>query len=229
MLAWRRNVTCLAIVLAAPLVGAADAPGDPPHKTVAPVVIDEPGEAAFARYAPDLNAGTREGGSATLHCTVTVSGVLSDCTVKSEQPQGSGFGAAALKLAPLYRLSPELVDGTAVAAPISLVVPFAPPTELRPPETEVAVDHPWQPCPPDAPKADRYYPPRAQNQGRTGSADIECRVRSDGSMASCTWISENPPGYEFGDYAARITCLLRSTSPRPGWIFKHTVRFNLGG
>lgn len=54
------------------------------------------------------------GGSALLHCTVTVSGDLTGCSVRSESPAGAGFGDAAVKLSRHFRMNPRTVDGTPV-------------------------------------------------------------------------------------------------------------------
>lgn len=54
------------------------------------------------------------GGSALLHCTVTVTGDLTGCSVKSESPAGVGFGDAAMKLSRYFRMNPRTVDGAAV-------------------------------------------------------------------------------------------------------------------
>lgn len=48
-------------------------------------------------------AGTKSG-KATLSCKVVAEGAL-DCALAGEEPAGQGFGAAALELAPYFRLS----------------------------------------------------------------------------------------------------------------------------
>ncbi len=54
-------------------------------------------------------------GSATLRCSVTVSGSPTGCSVIRETPSGQGFGEAALSLTRHFRMSPRLEDGRAVA------------------------------------------------------------------------------------------------------------------
>src|SRR4051812_17724895 len=49
--------------------------------------------------------GVREA-KATIRCTVTVQGKLTDCQVTSETPSGMGIGEAALKMAPLFVMHP---------------------------------------------------------------------------------------------------------------------------
>jgi protein TonB len=53
-------------------------------------------------------------GAATIQCGVVANGTLTNCTVLEEQPLGEGFGEAALKLAPRFRLKPMLKDGRSV-------------------------------------------------------------------------------------------------------------------
>jgi protein TonB len=60
---------------------------------------------------------------ATLFCKVGGDGGLFDCTVTSEAPAGWGFGAAALKMAPLFKMTAtvngESVAGATVTVPLT--------------------------------------------------------------------------------------------------------------
>ncbi len=199
------------------------------HKVVPPTVLQQPNEEAVAEYSPRSNPQNLKGGQARLHCIITLAGQLTGCAVTSEEPAGSGFGAAALNLAPLYRLSAETIDGTAVAAPITLVVPFPGPSDLRPASSEVPVAGAWQTCAMIGPKTIRYYPEGAQARGLTGSAEIQCRLGKDGTMTACSWISEDPPASGFGESGSKTSCLLKMKVPFPseGWIFRKTMRFDL--
>ena len=50
-----------------------------------------------------LRAGVR--GDVSLQCTVRADGQFEKCEVESEKPEGSGFGEAALKLVPFFRVN----------------------------------------------------------------------------------------------------------------------------
>ena len=65
-------------------------------------------------------------GHAVLRCTVAKDGALQGCAVASQAPADWGFGAAALELAPTFRLdvTPPLGDPAAVGAVITVSVGF---------------------------------------------------------------------------------------------------------
>lgn len=83
------------------------------------------------RYYPE--AAWREGveGAATLSCRVEVTGSLKACAVVSETPAGAGFGDAALRLAPHFKMRPmtvngQPVDGGSVRIPLAFRLPAEP-------------------------------------------------------------------------------------------------------
>jgi TonB family protein len=80
------------------------------------------------RFAPLARAAGVTSVRAVLNCTVAAGGALGDCSVTGEDPIGAGLGAAALELAPAFRLSIWTseglpVVGSAVQAPLRYKLP----------------------------------------------------------------------------------------------------------
>ncbi len=66
------------------------------------------------RYYPEAAQKAGQEGRVTIQCIVTRTGTLSDCSVLSEAPPGLGFGEAALKMAPQFKMRPQTKNGTPV-------------------------------------------------------------------------------------------------------------------
>ena len=89
-------------------------PTPAPAVIVAPNWLKRPGASEFARFYPDSAQRRGVGGTATISCQVSAAGSLSGCSVVRESPADEGFGRAALKLAPYFRMSPMTRDGQPV-------------------------------------------------------------------------------------------------------------------
>ena len=83
-----------------------------------PSWIRYPDETERAKAYPQTATGR---GTGWIRCQVDASGSLFSCSVVAERPQGSGFGAALLKLAPLFKMTPTTPSGKSVAGTMTTV------------------------------------------------------------------------------------------------------------
>ncbi|KAF0171971.1 MAG: energy transducer TonB [Hyphomonadaceae bacterium] len=84
----------------------------PAPRITNPRWLSRPGAREFDRFYPPRARERGKEGRVTLDCLVGATGSIA-CGVVSESPEGWGFGDAALKIAPSFRLAPRLEDGRA--------------------------------------------------------------------------------------------------------------------
>jgi protein TonB len=104
---------------------AVEPPRTPPVIT-RPQWASQPSAAQMGRAYPERALQDGVSGSASLICTVSAAGALSNCAVTSESPSNRRFGSAALGLTRYFRMQPGAVNGQAIdGARVSFSVRFA--------------------------------------------------------------------------------------------------------
>jgi protein TonB len=107
------SFTLAAVLLLAPAVAAADpasgaaalAGGSASY--INPHWAAVPAKRMYMSAYPPAALQAHTPGRAVLDCAVAADGSLADCAIVDESPGGQGFGDAALKLAPLFKLNPD--------------------------------------------------------------------------------------------------------------------------
>lgn len=119
-----RGGLVVALVLSGVLAGAAAAQSPdssiqetsdgPRHAITRPNWRKIPSGDEMAHFYPEGAMRRGLGGKALMQCKVAREGTLYSCTIISESPPNEGFGAAALKLAPYFEMTPQMEDGRPV-------------------------------------------------------------------------------------------------------------------
>jgi len=84
--------------------------------------LSQPNADDMAEYYPERAQRMEKGGKATMRCKVTVKGTLTECEITSQDPPDYDFGNASLKLAHLFKMKPQLVNGKPVEAIITIPI-----------------------------------------------------------------------------------------------------------
>lgn len=79
-----------------------------------PAWIQRPTAEDVGRVTPNILDGPAEV-RVLMACRITPEGRLEACAIKAEDPPGYGYGAAALSLAPIFRMPALDMDGRPVA------------------------------------------------------------------------------------------------------------------
>lgn len=136
----------LAAAAAGAAPAAAQAPKPPPNEVRSVTVTAQPKAAPPSDAAVSVGgegeliggqdvaiwpAGALAAGASgrvTLSCLVDVHGLAERCHVAHESPQGKGFGAAALEMRPLLKLTPRRSPDGPVAAEMNITINFKAPS-----------------------------------------------------------------------------------------------------
>lgn len=131
------------------------------------------------------------GGRAVMRCQIQDGGALEACVVVRETPQGSGYGAALISLAPKFiREPPGKGDPRVVTVPADWYRYDARADWLQRPSEE---------------DLRGVFPRQVINKGADGKAVIHCVVTVQGALQDCLAIEESPVGLGFGDAAIALT------------------------
>ena len=117
--------------------------------------------------------------------------------------------------------------------PVIVPGPPPPPAPPAPPRPSVITSPDWVQRPSGADMA-RFYPQRALEREQTGSATIQCVVRENGSLTSCSVLNDTPSGAGFGQATIRAATRFRMRpqtvdgAPVGGARVNITLRWQLG-
>ncbi len=185
------------IVLALTVAGApAPSLAAEPQMITKPDWLRRPNANDILAYIPALNDKNRRGGRALIECAVDERGLLQNCSVKSEYPEGSGFGQAALSMSRSFQMKPKTVDGKPVLGTVRVPLIFGPlDTNVDPGDQPIRMltNAPWSQTPTPQQVA-AAFPSALKNQAR-GHVVLRCRLPSDGRPTGCKTISIEPSGF----------------------------------
>lgn len=178
------------------------APGD-----ANPDWLRKPSAEDLAAAFPTKALQEGRAGKAAIKCNVTIEGFLDRCTVLFESPEAYGFGAAALQLAPQFRMSPKVrggkpVPGGEVTIPIAWGASAGGQAATFG-SRRLMVDPPWSNAPSIA-QVRAAWPAGAKGV-TSGQAALRCDIAQDGGLKSCEVISEIPTGKGFGRAAKSLS------------------------
>lgn len=197
-------IAALMALLPATVAGAEDAPK----------VVSRPNGEAFAKYYPERAQRMEVGGKVKIACVADQAGALQDCHILHEWPLEFGFGAAALRLASLFKLSGPgpytTTIGFALARDETLRVDRL--DGGQPPSQELAII--TQPSDEEVAAAITW--PGSRIEG----VSLDCRITDDGRVASCQpWGKPSPAEL---DAALKLAARYRTEPPAKDFVGART-------
>ena len=122
----RKLGMALAGVIALAGAGAVWAASPAPYLVGKPDWVAKPNGNDLVRFYPEAASKAGKTGMAAISCRVRPDGSLRACKVRNQNPARYGFGAAALKMSPLFRMRPKDGDGHSTAgAEVIIPIKFA--------------------------------------------------------------------------------------------------------
>jgi TonB family protein len=195
--------------------------------------VHKPDNATILSVWPAGAYEARVSGKAMLSCKVDTHGLAEECEVVSEYPKGLGFGDAALRLRPTFKLKPAMGPSGPVTTMMNIPVEFnaedndnigfgstANNTNMedrtislngtRPEMRAVTVlDHPIWAQAAGFDDLARAYP--ANGGGIEGYAVAHCQVERSGALTGCEVRKEVPENHGFGKAAVSLAARFRVT------------------
>jgi TonB family protein len=174
---------------------------------------------------------------AAFDCIVDAEGKLTQCKALGERPKGAGANWAVDRASLATLLSGlRLMKTTGAGAStenyrVRVVIRPDPSGYLLPPSVITTPD--WVKKP-DASTFARLYPGRASVAGVQGRVVVDCEVEVDGTLGDCQVLSEDPPGWGFGDATIkaaksfRMRPQTRDGAPQGGARTKIPINWRLG-
>jgi TonB family protein len=168
--------------------------------------LRKPTQAELRAQWPYEAARKGIGGKAVISCAIDIQGLLKNCAVVSETPEGMGFGKAALLLAPSFKMRPQRLNGKPVeGGPVRIPIVFEDPgggQMMSGPPGLAIVDPIWAAAPSFDQVAAAW--PKAAGDAASGGATLQCTVTKTGHLDNCATYNELPSGKGFGAAAKSL-------------------------
>jgi TonB family protein len=166
----------------------------------------------------------RTEGRAILSCTTRADRRL-NCRNQAEMPAGRGFGPAALRLAPQFRIAEGQDEFIARYRQEPFVLPIFFGTDLEEmPTDRYNAGEPLRM--PVVTIPEEYYPTAARDAGIEGRVVAMCTLRAQPSP-SCVVLEESPSGHGFGPVVAATLSASPFSSAEPGVLVGDQIRFEI--
>ena len=179
----------LIFAIALPVADEAPSSAAPVPSITQPYWIRKPNGNDISRVYPREAERDNRGGRATIQCSVGEDGKLSSCTIMAEAPSENGFGPAAIRLAPLFKMRPMARDGVPVkGGVVRIPVLFVPPARATLPITITD-------------------PSRIE-----GQVALSCRLTAEQKIDNCLVTHEQPSTSGLGDLALTLAPNLKLNS-----------------
>ncbi|WP_394761444.1 hypothetical protein [Phenylobacterium sp.] len=183
----------------------------------------------LARAYPARGGGVE--GYAVDHCRVLRTGLLDNCQIIKEEPEGRGFDKAALSLASKFKVVPEQAT-VRQRSPVwvDIAIRLPPPDQLK----DRTVMAPIWLLGVDPNATPKVFPPEAAAQGlATGRGVTRCTIGAGGTMSACVPEPGEPDGLGFSEAAARLASQMKmnlwsaDAAPVQGGVVHIPIRLNL--